>query len=105
MPGPPRVYPSNAERQRSYRRRKQIEAEEELLFAEATSVHAYALQAAIKAARAAPVADPIACKVYREDAIETLRALIDHFHDQAGTSVGERPWLEEGAEPRPRTTE
>src|SRR4051794_23169509 len=102
MSGPMRVYSSNAERQRAYRERKAKETGEELFLAETTSVHAYALQAAVKVARESPTSDPVALKVYRDDPIETLRALIDHFHDQAGTPASERPWCERERRPRPR---
>lgn len=99
MPGPPRLYTNNAARQRAYRARKQGEMTEEREFAEATSVHAYALQAAVKAAwQAGAEGDPVARKVYRDDPIELLRALIDHFHDQAGTAPSARPWLPEDPE-------
>ena len=92
MPGSTPFYPSNAARQRAYRKRRQAALEEERHFAEATSVHAYALQVAVDAARHAPASDPLAAQVYRDDPIEILRALIDHFHDQAGTPAHERPW-------------
>jgi hypothetical protein len=93
MPGPTPFYPSNAARQRAYRKRRQAALEEESRFAEATSVHAYALQAAVEVARHAPESDPLAAKVYRDDPIELLRALIEHFHDQAGTPAHARPWF------------
>src|SRR5438270_13022600 len=90
MPGPTRFYKSNADRQRAYRKRKQAEMEEESLLAEATAAHAWVLQEAVRAALRE--GDPTAQKIYREEPSDTLRALIDHFHDQTGTPAEHRPW-------------
>jgi hypothetical protein len=93
MPGPTRFYKSNAERQRAYRKRKQADFEEESRLAETTATYAWVLQEAVRAALRA--GDVTARKVCREDPIDTLRALTDHFHDQAGTPAEKRPWSEE----------
>lgn len=90
MPGPTRFYKNNADRQRAYPKRKQAEMEEGSLLAEATAAHAWVLQEAVRAALRE--GDPTAQKIYREEPIDTLRALIDHFHDQAGTPAENRPW-------------
>src|SRR5438874_5226121 len=92
MPGLTRFYKSNADRQRAYRKRKQAEMEEESLLAEATAAHAWVLQEAVRAALHA--GDATAQKVCRDDPIDTLRALTDHVHDQAGTPAENRPWGE-----------
>jgi hypothetical protein len=95
MPGPLPVYKTNAARQRAYRQRKRAESKDEQLLAQGITVHAWALNQAIKAAMGAGDRDPVAHKVYRDDPIDTLRELIDHFHDQAGTPQSGRPWLPE----------
>jgi hypothetical protein len=94
MPGAIRFYKSNAERQRAYRKRKQEEVEQERLLAEEVSIYAWVLWEAVRAASGAGGGDPVARKVYRPDPIDTLRALVDHFHDQAGTPASGRPWRE-----------
>jgi hypothetical protein len=96
MPGPLPIYPTNADRQRAYRKRKRAETEGELRAAERVNAHAWALNQAVKAALQAGEGDPLARQVYRDDPIDTLHALIDHFHDQAGTPPSGRPWLDEG---------
>jgi hypothetical protein len=94
MPGPARYYPSNAARQRAYRQRQREANEAERDLAEATTTYAYALQDAVKAALKAGKDDGLAEKVAREDPRDTLRALIDHFYDVAGTPPTGRPWLD-----------
>jgi hypothetical protein len=90
MPGPFPFYRSDAERQRAYRRRKRETDHEERKEAQDTLVYAHVVHRAVGLARKAE--DPVARKVYREDAWETLRALADHFYDRAETPPEQRPW-------------
>jgi hypothetical protein len=90
MPGTPRTFASNAARQRAYRRRKVEESAAILEEAQETQLWAYLVQAAVALARQS--GNPLAQQVHRPEAFETLRALADYFHDQAGTPYPERPW-------------
>jgi hypothetical protein len=90
MPGPTRSSENNAARQRAYRRRKQAETDALLEEAEDTNMWAYLVQGAVEAARRG--GDPLAQQVYRTDALETLRAVADHFYDRAETPPRQRPW-------------
>jgi GNAT superfamily N-acetyltransferase len=100
MPGATRIFDSNAARQRAYRRRKAGESTAVLEEAQETQMWAYLVQAAVEAARKS--GDPLAKQVYDADAFETLRALADHFYDQAGTPYPARPW---GSWPRAAPSE
>jgi hypothetical protein len=93
MSGPSRAYASNAARQRAYRQRQREATEAERRLAEATTTYAYALQDAVRAALKTGNGDPLPGKVCRADPLDTLRALIDHCYDVAGTPAPERPWL------------
>jgi hypothetical protein len=93
MPGPLPSYRSNAERQRAYRQRLAAEATADLEDARLILSYAYALQQSLRQARKAGSTDPLLPEVEREDPIEILRALADHFYDQAGVPTTERPWL------------
>ena len=92
MPGATRWYPTNAARQRAYRQRQRQELAAEQEEATLTTQYAYVMQAAVTAALRAGAGDPLAREVHRTDPFETLRALAEHFYDQAGTPADQRPW-------------
>lgn len=91
MPGALRYYATDAARQRAYRQRQREALAAEQQEARDTLTYAYLVQEAVTAAATA-TGDPVARKVSRPDPFETLRALADHFHDQAGTPLADRPW-------------
>ena len=101
MPGPAAYYRNNAERQRAYRRRKADAAAADLADAQLILTYAYVLQTALQAARRSGSRDPLLAEIEREDPIETLRALADHFYEQAGTPPEARPWRQPPREGRP----
>lgn len=99
MPGPTPHYPNHAARQRAYLRRKEAAEAGELQEASLITSYAYAVQAALVAARKAGSEDPLLATLYRRDPLETLRALADYFFDQAGTPPAARPWREAPTDP------
>jgi hypothetical protein len=92
MPGATREYATNAARQRAYRQRQRQELAAEQEEARLTTRYAYAVQGAVEAALGATDGRSLAREVHRTDPFETLRALAEHFHDQAGTPRERRPW-------------
>lgn len=85
MPGPEPKYESSAERQREYRRRNRERFRQEREEIADLLRIAMALQRAVQAAAAA--GDELAGIIHRQDAVETIEALVAHFEVRAGEAA------------------
>lgn len=81
MPGPKRQYPTNADRQRAYRKRNKPKSP--------IAHSAEQLRDAVH--QAALAGDDLAKRADLLDPVLILDALTDHFHDLAGTPPEQRP--------------